>query len=265
MVGSNGVLGPEAQISADGSWWEAAVDIAYLTVSKEFLVTWQAAGIRAERIGLSGELLGGNIFVTGTDYHRDPSVAYNPTTNEFMVVYAGYDTSGYAAARRVAAGSGALLGTETLLNRAANTYITDVAYNPATNRFLAAWYQGGTYGRLLDSAGNAVSGVLLLATRFSAYDALGIDYNTTSSTFMMVSHDSQGLQDGATELSGAGAVPDVGFLATDAPTTKGNYYPKIAARTGGAQWLLSTATGFLATTVQRLQSTASGGGGLVVA
>jgi hypothetical protein len=106
-----------------------------------------------------------------------------------------------------------------------------------------------------------VSNVLLLATRFSAYDALGIDYSATSGTFMMVSHDSQGVQDGATELSGAGAVPDVGFLATDAATTKGNYYPKIAARSGSAQWLLSTATGFLATTVQRLQSTASGGGG----
>jgi hypothetical protein len=263
MVGSNGVLGPESQISADGSWWEAAVDIAYSTASREFLVTWQAAGIRAERIGNNGELLGGNIFVTGTDYHRDPSVAYNPTTNEFMVVYAGYDTSGYVGARRIAAGSGALLGAETLLTRAANTYITEVVYNPATNRFLAAWNQVGAYGRLLDSAGNIVSNVLLLATRFAAYDALGIDYSTTSNTFMMVSHDSQGLQDGATELSGAGAIPDVGFIATDAPTTRGNYYPKIAARSGGAQWLLSTATGFAATTVQRLQSTSSGGGGTI--
>jgi hypothetical protein len=53
----------------------------------------------------------------------------------------------------------------------------------------------------------------------------------------------------------------VGFLATDAATTKGNYYPKIAARSDSAQWLLSTATSFLATTVQRLQSTAAGGGG----
>lgn len=262
MVSSSGVLGPEAQISADGSWWEAAVDVAYSTVSHEFLMVWQAAGIRAQRVGINGEALGANIFVTGTDYHRDPSVAYSPTTNEFMVVYSGADAvSAYAAARRVAAGSGALLGTETLLNRAGGTYITEVSYNPNTNRYLAAWYQGGTLGRLLDSAGNVASDVLLLATRFSAYDALGIDYSTASGTFMMVSHDSQGLQDGAVELSGAGAVPDVGFLATDAATTNGNYYPKIAARSDSAQWLLSTATSFLATTVQRLQSTAAGGGG----
>jgi hypothetical protein len=261
MVSSSGVLGPESQLAADGSWWEACVDIAYSTASKEFLVTWQAAGIRAQRVGINGEALGANIFVTGTDYHRDPSVAYNPTTNEFMVVYSGADAvSAYAAARRVAAGSGALLGTETLLNRAAGTYITEVSYNPTTNRYLAAWYQGGSLGRLLDSTGNVASDVLLLATRFSAYDALGIDYSTASGTFMMVSHDSQGLQDGAVELSGAGAVPDEGFLATDAATTKGNYYPKIAARSDSAQWLLSTATSFSATTVQRLQSTAAGGG-----
>jgi hypothetical protein len=266
MVTSSGVLGPESQISADGSWWEAAVDVAYSTVSHEFLVVWQAAGIRGQRVGLNGETLGANIFVTGTDYHRDPSVAYNPAANEYMVVYSGADAvSAYAAARRVAPGSGALLGTETLLNRAGGTYITDVAYNAATNQYLAAWYQGGTYGRLLDAAGNVVSNVLLLATRFTAYDGLGMDYNTSSGTFLMVSHDQSSYQDGAVELSGPGAVPDIGFVATSTATTNGNFYPKIAARTGQKEWLMSTATSFTATTVQRLQSTASGGGGGTVA
>ena len=153
MISTAGALGPESQISADGSWWEAAADIAYSTSSKEFLVVWQAQGIRARRIGNSGEMLGTNIYVTGTDYHRDPSVAYNSATNEFMVVYAGVDAvSAYAAARRVAPGTGAVLGTETLLNRAKATYITDVAYDSVTNRYLAAWYQGGTFGRVLDAS-----------------------------------------------------------------------------------------------------------------
>ena len=82
-----------------------------------------------------------------------------------------------------------------------------------------------------------------------------------SGTFLMVSHDQSGYQDGAVELSGAGAVPDVGFVATSAATTTGNFYPKIAARTGQKEWLMSTATSFAATTVQRLQTTASGGSG----
>src|SRR5439155_22335123 len=53
MVSTTGVLGSESQISADGSWWEASADIAYSTTSKEFLVVWQAQGIRAQRFGKS--------------------------------------------------------------------------------------------------------------------------------------------------------------------------------------------------------------------
>ena len=111
MVSTSGALGPESQISADGSWWEASADIAYSTTSKEFLVVWQAQGIRGQRIGNNGEMLGANLFITDTTYHRDPSVAYNPAANEFMVVYGGADAvSAFAAARRVTAGTGALAG-----------------------------------------------------------------------------------------------------------------------------------------------------------
>lgn len=260
-VSTTGVLGPETQLGTEGSWWEEATDVAYSTVSKEFLVVWRSTGIRAQRVGNGGQPLpapGTNIQVTTNDYHRDPSVAFNPVTNEYMIVYSGDDgVSPYVGARRVAAGSGTVLGTQTILSRAVGTYITDVAYNSANNTYLAAWYQGGTYGRILDAAGNAVSGVLLLATRFSAYDALGLDYNPVSGSYMMISHDASSLQDGATEVSAA-AVPGVGFIATDAPTTKGNYYPKIAARRDKPEWLMSTATSFMATTVQRLQTGASG-------
>ena len=259
MVSPTGVLGPEQTISADGSWWEATADVAYSTVSKEFFVTWQAAGIRAQRIGNAGEMIGANIYVTGTDYHRDPAVAYNPSTNEFMVVFAGADAGGaHVSARRVAAGTGALVGPETLLARAPGTYITEVAYNPTTNQYLAAWYQGGTFGRLLDAAGNVASNVLVLSTRFTAYDGLALDYNTASGTFILAAPDTISYQNGAVELSGAGAVPGVPFVATETATTIGNFYPKIAARTGKGEWLLSTATSFMATTVQRLGSTAVG-------
>ena len=131
----------------------------YSSGSKEYLVVWQAAGIRGQRVGIAGQALGANIFVTGVDYHRDPSVAYSPVTNEFMVVYSGADAaSAYVGARRVAAGLGALVGAETMLSRAVGTYITEVAYNSTTNTYLAAWYEGGTYGRILDTAGNAMSG-----------------------------------------------------------------------------------------------------------
>jgi hypothetical protein len=258
MVSTTGALGPETQISADGSWWEATADIAYSTSSREFLVVWQAQGIRAQRIGNSGEMLGANIYVTGTDYHRDPSIAYNSANNEFMVVYAGADAvSAYAAARRVAAGSGALVGAETLLTRSRATYITDVAYDSVSNRYLAAWYQGGTFGRVLDASGNSVTDVVVLGTRFTSYDGLGLAFNAVSGTYLMVAQDQQSYQNGAVQVTAAG-VPDAGIVATDIATNNGNYYPKVAARRDKAEWLLSTATGFMATSVQRIGS--SGGG-----
>lgn len=276
FVSTSGVPGPElgapgctaCQVSVDGSWWEAAADIAYSTTSKEFLVVWQGAGIRGQRIALDGTLVGTNFGITPASYHRDPAVVYNPTNNEFMVVFGGADaTSAFAGFQRVAAGSGALVGPETILNRAGAVYIAEVAYNSTTNQYLAAWYQGGTYGSLIDAGGNVVPNwngerVSLLSTTVTAYDALGIDYNASSKTFMMVSHSTSSFQDGAVELAGATAFPDVGILATaSAPATSGNFYPKIASRAGKAEWLMSTATGFSATTIQRLGSTASGGGG----
>jgi hypothetical protein len=261
LVNTSGVLGPESQISADGSWWEAAADIAYSTTSKEFLVVWQGIGIRAQRIGVTGAPIGGNFPVTDGTYHRDPAVVYNPANNEFMVTFGGADaTSAFAGFRRVAAGSGTLLGAETLLTRAGAVYISEIAYNSTTNQYLAAWYQGGTFGRLIDASGTIVSGVVPLSTTVTAYDALGIAYNTSTGTFMMVSHSTTSFQDGAVELSGSTATPGLPFLATSAlPATSGNFYPKIDARSGKAEWLLSTATGFAVTTVQRIQSTAVGG------
>ena len=258
MVSTTGVLGPESQISASGSWWEATADIAYSTGSQEFLVVWQGTGIRGQLIGNNGEMHGPNLSITGTDYHRDASVAYNSTNDEFMVVYAGVDAvSAYAAARRVAPGTGALLGTETLLTRAGATYITDVAYDSITNRYLAAWYQGGTFGRVLDAAGNYLSPVVLLGSRFTSYDGLGLDFSPASGTYLMVAQDQFTYQDGAVQITADG-VADAGIVATDIATNNGNYYPKVAARLDKGEWLLSTATAFSATSVQRVGSNSVG-------
>jgi hypothetical protein len=262
-VAGNPVIGADLLLAPEGSFWEQAAHVAYSTTSREFLVTWRGPGIRAQRVSILGTKLGGLIPVTATPNYRDPSVAYNPNTNEFLIVFSGWDnTSALVSARRIAAGTGALLGAETLIQRASGTYITELSYNPATNRFLAAWYQpGGTFGRVLDAAGNPVTGIMTLSTRFTAYDGLGLDYNTQSGTFMMVSQDQLGYQNGAVELSANGVPDGIGFIATDTVTNRGNFYPQIAARSNAPQFLMSTATSFAVTTVQRLQSSATSGPG----
>ena len=175
-----------------------------------------------------------------------------------MVVFGGADAiSAFAAARRVAPETGALIGTETLLTRAGAVYITEVAYDSLNNRYLAAWYQGGTFGRVLDAAGNILTPVVLLGSRFTSYDGLGLDFSPASGTYMMVAQDQQSFQDGAVQITTDG-VADAGFVATDIVTNNGNYYPKIAARLDKGEWLMSAATGFAATSVQRLGSNSVG-------
>src|SRR3954467_15360157 len=68
LVTTSGVLAPEIQVSAGGSWWEAVADVAYSSGSKEFLVVWQGVGITAQRISLDGQPIGGNFQVTPAAY-----------------------------------------------------------------------------------------------------------------------------------------------------------------------------------------------------
>src|SRR5262245_49081206 len=98
VVTSTGAVGADIPISASGSWWEAAADVAYSTTSKEFLVVWQGIGIVAQRVSLTGQLLGGNFAVNPPVHGRDPAVAYNPTTNEFMVSFGDIDAASDFAA-----------------------------------------------------------------------------------------------------------------------------------------------------------------------
>ena len=95
--------------------------------------------------------------------------------------------------------------------------------------------------------------MVVLGTRFTSFSGLGLDFNAVSGTYLMVAQDQQSFQNGAVQVTSAG-VADAGIVATDIATNNGNYYPKVAARKDKGEWLLSTATGFMATSVQRIGS-----------
>ncbi len=283
-----GLISPVEELSFDGAFNESGAAVAYSTGSREFMVVWDGMwrdpvtnalswkSIVAQRVGVGGSKLGAPILITKAPAagwgFRDPSIAYNPDNNEYLTVYTGWnDSYAFVNARRIAPVSGALLPTgdsavEKTLSVASGTYITEVAYNSSTRQYLASWYQFGTYGVLMDAAGNILApGLILQATRFTAYDALGLAYNNTTGTFMMVSHDALDvrsggtIEDGATELGGTTGRPIASLFATQTVARNGNYYPKIAAAIGRSEWLMTTATDFAATTVQRLASTSSNG------
>src|SRR5205085_11998258 len=105
--------------------WIMGADVAYSTASHEFLVTWMGNYFSTQDIFFTRVNTAGTVLQAPTrlgpgtaDWERDPSVAYNPDRDEFLLLWAGYvDVGGYgyAAAQRVKAGTGELVGGTTEL------------------------------------------------------------------------------------------------------------------------------------------------------
>ena len=256
-----GAFGPDNLLSGDVSWWEAGAAVAYATGSKEFVVVYrrlagnEISGVRVNNAATPLAVF--NLTSTAAQYEDNPSIAYNPARDEFLVVYAGFNDAGnyaFVDAQRVAAGVTPPSATGVRLVQTGGTYITDVTYNSSTGQYLAAWYSlpsGAALGRVVNPDGSLASDVITLSTRWKAYDALSVAYNAASNTSFMVSH-SSGPEDGGVELALSGAPMDNGFVVTDTAALggKGNYYPRLAASTDTGAWLISTATNFAMTSVQ---------------
>ena len=265
IVSSAGALvTPDTMIEPATSFWEVGAAISYSTVSKEFLVAWRSfspATIRGIRIGNNGAALGGSFPIAAYhEYADNPNIAYNPNADEWMVVHSGWQGSAYVSAQRVKPGTGALIGGPNPFGHAAAVYITDVAYNPSTNQYLAAWHTGSMLGQVLTSAGAPTGGVIPLSSRYAAYDALSLARNPISNTYFAVSHDSQGTQDGGVEIGPTGQPLTSGIQVTNAGGT-GNFYPRLAASSARPDWYVSAANVFTSTIGQRITTASVGGPG----
>ncbi len=268
----------------DPSFWTTPPGIAYSTASHEFLVVWQGAygsanEIHARRVRYDGAILSDIINVTndgGNYWEAEPSVGYNPTTNEFVVVYTFYDNlANYGTIRmnRVQAGTGAVSAPIDVSAPNAGPHVAKAVYNGVTGNMLVAWTQScgascwASNGQLLNSAGAKVGGIFPVSSYYAAYDALNIAHNANSNTFMLVTH-SRGSEDAAVELNGNGTPWDNGFIVTntavwqaaDGVRTGGNYFPAIAAHPARAEFMMSTSTDFKHVIGQRIFTNGAGGG-----
>src|SRR4051794_40776843 len=195
-------ISTSAVSAATSTNWTMGTGLAYATGSREFLVAWMGNytttnDVFYQRVSPAAVLLGGNTLVSpGTaDWDRDPSVAYNPNTDEFLVAFASYTEAGrygYIGARRVKAGNGAL-GPQINYGAAVSTYVPSVSFNTAPGQYLLAWYNrlagsAAVYGANLDAGGNVVGAIRVLSPFYAAYDALDIAYNPASGQSLLVTH-----------------------------------------------------------------------------
>ncbi len=256
-------------IGPKGSMWEMGAGIAYSPAANQFLVAWHGNygsgnNIWIARVTTGGQVVSKLAVTTTTAYEREPSVAYNAASDEFVVVYAGtvkvngIETA-YVRAQRVK--DGAPLGGPIQLDSAKASYISWAEYNPATQSVLAAWSRGGTkiYGRAISAAGS-IGSLLTLSTSYGAYDALDVSFNPVAQRFLLVTHGSS-LEDVAIELSSSYA-PSPAFVLTANGGT-GNFNPRVASSTASATWMAVTAKSFASLVAQYATGTAgsSGGGG----
>ena len=255
----NRIVSAEAEIPSQ-TYQEAGASVAYSTASHVFLVAWQESNfsVRGAIIGTGGQPLTAAFLISEPGIGaRDPSVAWNPYTGEFGVLYTGFGGSGATTTfARVNAG-GAVLRRNTF-NFAGATYITDLAFNPSTARFVGAWYQGGTFGAEIDGNGDTVSQGLL-STVTGTRDGLGLAYNAISGTFLLVGMGPSYNLWGA-ELNTRGARTSGDTEITSAGGPLGSYHPRTAASVNAADWNVSFYhdTGLMRDQVVR---TSSRGGG----
>ena len=265
---SNTIDANGAVIGGDKTWWEAGPAIAYSTRSQRWLVVWRSIvsvdgqfnDVNGRILDLSGQPLGiSPVKVThSSGYEDNPSVAYNPTTDEFLVTYSGEDgTSPYRRCQardvRRDRGSGVrALPGERHLHHGHHVRRFD------RQLFLGLAPGPGRRDRLVV---NGVTGApegapIPLSTRFTANDAMSVAYNALSGTSFLVSHDQLTSEDGGFEISAAG-VPGAGF-GTTSIGGKGNYYPRIAASSVDKRWMMVTANNFAAIFGQFISSTGGG-------
>jgi hypothetical protein len=254
--------------------WVMAAAIAYSTNPQEFMVAWagnkfSTADIFFQRISTTGALLGGNTLVSGggaDQFDRDPSVVYSPDAKEFYIVWGAYSEPGrfgYAAGRRVRAGTGEFVGSLQTFTPSLGVYVTAATYNTAARQYLLGWYTQTRTGPRVDGVvlngvdGSVVSDTHPLSARFAAYDALDIDYNEPSGQSLLVTHSNIHEDAGVTILSD-GNPYDNGFLVTQTTGVNGNFNPRVAASTREKKWLVVTSTGFSRVGAQFVVSGATG-------
>ena len=266
--------------------WIMGAAVAYSTVSREFLVAWKANytttnDIFFARVDNGGTLQAnaGGGFVTQVtfttpDWERDPSVAYNPDSDEFYIAYAGFVNNanyGFVGGQRVKAGTGALIGQAQRFGQAIATYVPSVTYNTINRQYLLGWYhrwaQGAAvYGMVLNGSDAApVGDVRVLSAFYSAYDALDIDYNAPSGQYLLTTH-GRNWEDAAVTILSNGVGYDNGFVATNTADVRpvstageGNFNPRLASSASEKKWLLVTSNKFSAVYGQFLATNANPG------
>lgn len=242
---TDGLLGAEQIISVGSAWMESGPAIAYSPTSQRFLVVWKGfPGLPSDRIHArlvdnNGTAVGDTVLLS-SGFGRDPGVAWNSTTNEFGVSFSGEtSTTVFSAFVRVPATNPAAFARTSFNTMGAAsgiTTITDIDYNPNTNRFVMTWFEfPGPVTRVaeFDAAGNLIV-QRLGSSILGSYDALSAAYNPVSKTILLAGVDRVNDDVYVAELDGNGV--RIGPETKVSSSTRPARYTRVASSATHASW-----------------------------
>jgi hypothetical protein len=263
---TDGLLGAEQIISIGNVWEESGAAVAYSVTSQKFFVVWKSfpptVAIRGRMVDLNGTAIGDQVTLS-SGFGRDPGVAWNSATDEFGVSFSGETaTTVFSAFVKVPAANPAAF-TRTSFNdmsaKSGITTITDVDYNPNTNRYVMAWFEfPGPVARTaeFDSAGNLVTQRVASAL-IGSYDALSTAFNNSSKTMLLTGVDRVNDDVYSAELDGNGV--RIGPESRISTSVRPARYPRVAANLSNASWNNAFNTGNFRAMANQVVQTATAG------
>jgi hypothetical protein len=264
------VLGPVTKIAdATAHLSYGNLAIGYSPTSQRFLVAFQTLGparVRVQLVNLNGGLIGGSVRVSEDRYAASPSVAWNPNTNEFGVGYSGEVGNGasfFSGFVRVPATNAAAF-SRTIFNNPASsrTQVTDMSFNPTTNRFVMTWWEPQkARAAEIDAAGVVKTlGTASTVIGRNSYDSLSAAFNPSSGTILLVGAISGDDDVGGAELNGRGVRISSEMTLVPSPDNQPARYIRVTARTDASQWVVPFSRAFLSLRQQALFTISTGGG-----
>lgn len=249
QVNGNGSLSGSAFVVSAAANDQSNPEIAYNSSDNQFLVVFDDDRLAPTDLDIFGVLVDADGSVPGADFPIStpsedqllPVVAYNSSDNQFLVVWEDERNPGTSRDiyGRVVNADGSMAGPEFPIAASANDETTpDIAYAPASNRFLVVWEHGADiFGRVVRADASFVGPAFEIASSSGTVSDPAVGCDTHSGQFLVAWSDSVGWDDlYARQVDANGAMAEPEF---DLATGTGDFfYPDMAFNDASNQFLL---------------------------
>jgi hypothetical protein len=224
---------PLSEASDGGAFSFSRPALAYSPQSGRFLVTWMTGGfaLRARFVSSTGFMQ--NLLALENTGARDPSVTWNPTTDEFGLANSSFAGGApHLEFRRIRASDGAVMKSG-LFGYSPGTYATGVDVNNSGG-YVVTWGLGAsTQSATFDRFGSLLAETFV-SSRFGGNLSMGLAYSGASGTGLVVGQDNYSFEVVGRELASGGAPISSDTVLTVDQTP--SYYPLVAAHKTLPQW-----------------------------